>query len=133
MVNRPAASYLVAFMVILAGIGLTGNVIENPSATFKTFMLALIVIGVFYLLSQNFSAFSKKSSQKRERDAFRKAARQSQKRYKHLIQRKPTFNLSLGKPGNMTYLKRSPRRLRSTSHLKVIDGNKGKKKNRASS
>lgn len=130
--NKPVASYLVAFMVILAGIGLTGNLIQNPPGLLKTFLLFLIVIGVFYLLSQTFSASSKRNAHKRERDAFRKAARQSQRKYKHLVQRKQPFNLGLGKPNNMSSLKKSHRRLRSASHLKVIEGNKGKKKNRAS-
>lgn len=129
--NSQIASYFVAFMIILAGIGLTGNIISNPSGSLKTLLLVLIVVGVFYLISRNFSGFSNKNSMKKERDAYRKAAKQSQKKYKQQNPRKVSFTFKMSKSGSVQNTKRTPKR-RSSSHLRVIEGNKGKKKNRAS-
>lgn len=130
--NNQLASYFVAFMIILASIGLTGNIIANPSGSLKTFLIVLIVGGVFYLISRNFSNFSKENPKKREQDAFRKAAKHSQKKYKQQDPRKASYKFKMNKAGNLQNLKKAPKRTRSTSHLKVIEGNKGKKKNRAS-
>lgn len=130
--NNQLASYFIAFMIILASIGLTGNIIANPSGSLKTFLIVLIVGGVFYLISRNFSNFSKENPKKREQDAFRKAAKHSQKKYKQQDPRKASYKFKMNKAGNLQNLKKAPRRTRSTSHLKVIEGNKGKKKNRAS-
>ncbi|HZG71881.1 MAG TPA: hypothetical protein VEY51_10145, partial [Chondromyces sp.] len=66
---------------------------------------------------------TRKSQGKRENRAFIKAAKQSKKRLKD--RRKPSVS-SLSS-------KKKPFRKRSAAHLTVIEGKKGKKKNRASS
>ncbi|MDV2887638.1 hypothetical protein RYX45_20915, partial [Alkalihalophilus pseudofirmus] len=73
--------------------------------------------------------FSNSSPQKKEQRAFLKAAKQSKKR---LQQKSGESNVKSSSFGSISTLKKNKIKKKSPAHLTVIDGKKGKKKNRAS-
>lgn len=125
-------SYIVFGLIGLAVIGLLSKVIYNPAGFFKGIAIMLGVAAVVFLLVK---LLYKPSPAKREQRAFIKAAKKSAKRNQ---QKDPTpqnrMKLKPKKKSNLTSIK-SARRLRKKNErpqLTVIEGKKGKKKNRAS-
>lgn len=108
---------------VLALIGISGNLISNPSG-FLQGSAVIVVIGIaIYVILR---LMGKTSPQKTEQRAFIKAAKQSKRR----IKKKETKSTV---PGTLATLKKVARKkTKKTAHLTVIDGKKGKKKNRAS-
>ncbi|WP_077213944.1 SA1362 family protein [Bacillus dakarensis] len=126
MKNRTSL-YFVIGLVTLAIIGVASKFISDPLAFLQSIFVFLIIgVVIFYLVRR----FNGASPQKREQSAFRKAAKMSKKRYKQNDQRKPIHKKA--GTGNITTLKRTKHKSKSATHLTVIDGKKGKKKNRAS-
>lgn len=66
---------------------------------------------------------------KSEQNAFKKAARRSKKRFQQKDGRKPSVKTTNGNVSTFRKVKNKPK---STAHLTVIEGKKGKKKKRAS-
>lgn len=115
-------------LIFLAAIGMIGKLIEDPTQVLKS-IAAFLILGfvVFLIVRRLYTA--KAGPKNREQQAFRKAAKKSQKRFNRKTNpiNKKTSNSPLS---TIKKHKKSPRK--STSHLKVIEGKKGKKKNRAS-
>lgn len=89
-------------------------------------VMALIVIGIYFVVRK----FSNSSPQNKEQRAFLKAAKKSKKRLQH---KGGDSNVKSASVGTLTSLKKSNKtKKKSPAHLTVIDGKKGKKKNRAS-
>lgn len=115
--KKQPSLYIISSLIILSVIGVIGKFIDNPVKFLQGVVVTGIVIGIMFLLIRKLVLNKPGNS---EQKAFVKAARQSRKR--------------LAQKG----LDHSPRRpkplvarRRSTAHLTVIEGNKGKKKNRA--
>lgn len=108
---------------VLALIGVFGSLFSNPSG-FLQGIAVIVVIGVaIYVILR---LMGKTNPQKKEQRAFVKAAKQSKRR----LQKKDTKSTA---PGTLATLKKvAKRKTKKTAHLTVIDGKKGKKKNRAS-
>lgn len=126
MKNR-TSSFIVAGLIILALIGVSGMLVANPT----DFLQRLAVIGLFgaaiyFVVRLIFKA----NPQKKEQRAFIKAARQSKKRLQKKAGDPPTRTSSLGTIASMKKSAKSKKK--TPAHLTVIDGKKGKKKNRAS-
>jgi ABC-type nickel/cobalt efflux system permease component RcnA len=107
---------------VLALIGVAGMIFSNPSG-FLQGIAVIVVIGIaIYVILR---LVGKSNPQKKEQRAFVKAAKKSKRR----LQKKDTKST----PGTLATLKKvAKRKTKKTAHLTVIDGKKGKKKNRAS-
>lgn len=112
-------------IVVLAVIGFISMLINNPMALLTSLVITATVVG-FFLLIFHLIAGSRNSLQRQntnkgsgERRAYMKAAKYSQRKYgkKQPVRKQDKF-------------KRTIRR-RNASHLTVIEGKKGKKKDRA--
>lgn len=103
----------------LACFGLISQLFTNTAQFFKTILYVIgFSVVVFFLIRMIFFRNSARSSDMRK---YKQAVKQSQLKYKHRSQSKPTF-------------KRTQRHRpikRRASHLRVIDGHKSKNKNRA--
>ncbi len=110
-------------LILLAGIGIIGSLIDNPAGFIQRIAIVALISFVLYLI---FRRFTGAGPGKKEQRAFLKAARESRKRNGHK-------NDSAGRNvvhGSLASL-RKPKK-KATAHLTVIEGKKGKKKNRAS-
>jgi predicted lipid-binding transport protein (Tim44 family) len=125
--NRTFVYVVVGGLIILALIGLVGTFTANPAGFIQRIaVIALIGITVYFLVRK----FSKSSPQKKEQRAFLKAAKKSKKR---LQQKSGDTTVKTSSLGTLASLKKSNKtKKKSPAHLTVIDGKKGKKKNRAS-
>jgi predicted lipid-binding transport protein (Tim44 family) len=125
--NRTFVYVVVGGLIILALIGLVGTFIANPAGFIQRIaVIALIGITAYFLVRK----FSKSSPQKKEQRAFLKAAKKSKKR---LQQKSGDTTVKTSSLGTLASLKKSNKtKKKSPAHLTVIDGKKGKKKNRAS-
>ncbi|XJZ26190.1 SA1362 family protein [Bacillota bacterium Lsc_1132] len=126
MKNR-TSSLIVAGLIILALIGITGIFMANPTSFLQRIaVMGLFGAAIYFVVRLIFKA----NPQKKEQRAFLKAARQSKKRLKKRAGDPPLRNSS---PGTLTPLKKSAKAKKKTpAHLTVINGKKSKKKNRAS-
>ena len=126
MKNR-TSNLLVAGLLILALIGITDLLIENPIGFLqKIAVMGFIVAAIYFVVRLIFKA----NPQKKEQRAFLKAARQSKKRLQKRGGEPPMRNPL---PGTLSPLKKASKMKKKTpAHLTVIDGKKSKKKNRAS-
>jgi predicted lipid-binding transport protein (Tim44 family) len=124
--NR-TSTIIVGVLIILALLGLYGSFSANPAGFIQSIaVIALIGLAIFFLVRK----FSTSSPQKKEQRAFLKAAKKSKKRLQHKSGEAPVKTSSLG---TLTSIKKSNKtKKKSPAHLTVIDGKKGKKKNRAS-
>ena len=125
MKNRTSV-LIVGGLVILALVGLFSSFTANPAGFIqKIAIMALIGFAIFFLVRK----FSNSSPQKKEQRAFVKAAKQSKKR---LQQKSGDSNSKGSSLGPISTLKKNKTKRKPPAHLTVIDGKKGKKKNRAS-
>lgn len=112
------AKILTSFILVLGIIGLAVTVISQPFRLVRFLLISAIIIGIFFLVMRNFGLPNQ--SMRKEQRAFIKAARQSKKRIKR------------GQKKVDSKKKQAVRkRYTSSTHLTVIEGKKGKKKNRA--
>ncbi|MGF9963117.1 SA1362 family protein [Bacillus rhizoplanae] len=129
-------SFMFALFVVIVGLAvfsLVAFTIENPMGVVKNLAIMLIVAGVFYLLYKMLTSSS--GSANNSQSSYKRAAKQSNRKYGKQNVTPLSKNLSKksasdakGKKGNASFL----RRKRKQSHLTVIEGKKGKKKDRAS-
>lgn len=125
MKNR-TSYYIVMGLIALGAIGIVSQLINDPGSFLKTIAVMAIVIAVIYFLFTRFYQATP-SSHKHEQQAFKKAAKKSKKRFK-----KKEQGPSVSKRSSLGSLSAARKKKRDTSHLTVIEGKKGKKKNRAS-
>nr|WP_295975545.1 SA1362 family protein [uncultured Bacillus sp.] len=124
MKNR-VLTYVVVGLIIFAVIGAFSNLISNPIAILKGLAIMAVITAVIYFFVIR---FYKPNPEKREQRAFVKAAKRSTKRLKA---NKP---IAKTKHHSVTSFKKLKIRRKSDANpnLTVIEGRKGKKKNRAS-
>lgn len=128
MKNR-ISTYIISGLVILAIIGLLSKLMNDPVDFIKGIAVMLIVLAVIFFVFQRMYT---PSPAKREQQAFVKAAKRSVKRNQlketgqQFPKKKKSSNLT---PIKKTKMKKKPQH---TPQLTVIEGRKGKKKNRAS-
>ncbi|MFI8707365.1 SA1362 family protein [Bacillus sp. NPDC077411] len=129
-------SFMFALFVVIVGLAIFNLVsftIEDPMGVVKNIAIMLIVVGVFYLLYKMLTSSS--SSATNSQSSYKRAAKQSNRKYGKQNVTPLSNNLlkknasdPKGKKVNTSFLKRK----RKQSHLTVIEGKKGKKKDRAS-
>ncbi|WP_246234459.1 SA1362 family protein [Bacillus aquiflavi] len=118
MKNRTSI-YIVYSLIILGAIGIISTFIYNPTGFIQSIFITVIVIGIIYFLVKNITG---NKENRKEQQAFLNAARKSAKRLK---QKKEPRNQAMSPKRPIAVRKKS------AAHLTVIEGKKGKKKNRA--
>jgi ABC-type nickel/cobalt efflux system permease component RcnA len=121
------SSVIVGVLIILALLGIYSAITTNPSSLLRNMaIIALIGIGIYFVVRK----ISNSSPQRKEQQAFLKAAKKSKKRLHH---KSGDPGVKTSSVGPLSTLKKSSKtKKKSPAHLTVIDGKKGKKKNRAS-
>lgn len=125
--KNPTSSVIVGGLIILALVGIFSSITSNPIIFLKgAAVIALTSVIIYFVVRK----FSNSSPQRKEQRAFLKAAKKSKKR----LQQKSGDSIAKSASfGNLTTLKKDNKtKKKSPAHLTVIDGKKGKKKNRAS-
>ncbi|MBP0724429.1 hypothetical protein J5Y03_04410 [Bacillus sp. RG28] len=131
--NRRMFSSISYIIIALALFGLFSSLIENPMKFLQRGLLFGLVLLVLYLF---YRMFTTSTTTRSDHDAYRRAAKKTVKKYttksnslkKPLIKNSKAKSMSK-KPVSTPLLKKKSK---DTSHLTVIEGEKGKKKNRAS-
>lgn len=123
-------SYII---IALALFGLFSSLFQNPMQFLQRALLFGLVLLVLYLF---YRMFTTSTSNRSQQDAYRRAAKKTIKKYntnKSSSLKRPLINKSKTKSMNKKPVS-SPllkKKIKDTSHLTVIEGEKGKKKNRA--
>ncbi|WP_235851944.1 SA1362 family protein [Niallia nealsonii] len=117
---------VISFVILFASIGLVSRLITDPIGFVKNIAVLLVVGVLIWFIAQR---LYKSSPQKKEQKAFIKAAKKSKKRlnFKEKSSNKPASLKS-----NSSLKAKKFKRSTTSAHLTVIEGKKGKKKNRAS-
>lgn len=117
---------ILIMLLSLAGFFLAMELFQNPGGLFKSLLIIVGAATVFYLVFRFF--IQDRIGGGRSDARYSKAVKQSKKKYPAA---KPKTNVTplIGKDSNR--VKSSAQKRKSSSHLTVIEGKKGKKKNRA--
>ncbi|WP_442852706.1 SA1362 family protein [Bacillus sp. J33] len=117
--------YIISGLVILAALGVAVSLISDPAGFLQRIAVIVIIGAAIYFL---FQRFNRSNPSKREQRAFIRAAKKSKKRFNH--KEAGSTNSRKASMGSLTSIKKPKKK--SSPHLTVIEGKKGKKKNRAS-
>jgi hypothetical protein len=117
---------LVGSIIVLGIIGIISAFTGNPIGFLKNIAVFAMVGLAFYFV---FRLIRRSNPKNKEQQAFIKAAKKSKKRLQTKGGEQTAKSTSFG---SLTTLKKSKTKKKSPVHLTVIDGKKGKKKNRAS-
>lgn len=115
---------IIVIIILLAIIGIGINFTDF----LQEIMTTLIIVGIIYF-GYKWYVRSNKSNRSNDRQAYSKAAKQSRKKYAS----KSTIDLTQKKSNSQhNFSSKKKRKTSSTSHLTVIQGEKGNKKDKAS-
>lgn len=115
---------LVGSVIVLGIIGIIGAFAGDPFGFLENLLVfALVGLAIYFV----FRLIRRSNPRNKEQQAFIKAAKKSKKRLQSKGAEQSAKSTSLG---SLTSLKKTKKK--SPVHLTVIDGKKGKKKNRAS-
>jgi hypothetical protein len=119
LLRRGAIHPLVGIILFFGVFGFIYAIFEQPTALFrKAMFIALMIAGIYVIYHFVFRRRINK-----DHIAYLKAVRQSKKLHPQAVRKQKTKSTNLK-------MKRLPRK--RATHLTVIEGKKGKKKNRAS-
>ncbi len=125
MLIRPV-TLIVYSLIVLGIIGIGSKLFADPIGALKGLLIFAIVAGVIVFVIKR---LTKNQPDKRDQKAYSKAVRNSKKRLKQRENEKKTNTVA------SFSLAQKARKLKnknkSDTHLTVIEGKKGKKKNRA--
>ncbi|GGI11290.1 SA1362 family protein [Gottfriedia solisilvae] len=118
-------------MIALALFGLIAELINNPAKLLQRILFIGLILLVLYFI---YRVFTSSNSQRSQQDSYRKAAKQTVKKYntQKTSSVKKSFNKSKPTSRKSTSSPLLRKRNKDSSHLTVIEGEKGKKKDRAS-
>ncbi|WP_438824077.1 SA1362 family protein [Bacillus sp. JJ1503] len=117
---------IISGLVLLAVLGITTSMITDPAGFLRRIAVILLVGAIVFYI---FQRFNRASPKKQEQRAFIRAAKKSKKRF-HKPDAGKGSSSRKANSGSLTSIKRT--RKKSSTHLTVIEGKKGKKKDRAS-
>lgn len=133
MLRRSNIHPIVLVIIGLAGIGLLYRLVVNPLGLIKEIFIAAVVLGIIFAIYK-YVMQKRTGSNGRTNAKYRKAAQQSRKRLYSETSNHLTTKVR-GSSQKRPSSKKPLRTLQSTKkkdhNFKVIEGNKGKKKNRA--
>ncbi|WNS74195.1 SA1362 family protein [Bacillus sp. DTU_2020_1000418_1_SI_GHA_SEK_038] len=116
---------VISGLILLAVLGVSTSLIANPAGFLRRIAVILLVGAIVFYI---FQRFYRASPKKQEQRAFIRAAKKSKRRFHQPDAGKG--NSRKASSGSLTSIKRT--RKKSSTHLTVIEGKKGKKKDRAS-
>ncbi|MBU8879349.1 hypothetical protein BGM26_10175 [Bacillus sp. FJAT-29790] len=122
MKNR-ISLFIISGLILLAVLGITASMISDPAGFLRRIAVILLVGAVVFYIARR---FYKASPGKQEHRAFIRAAKKSKKRFH---KETGTGNNRKSNSGSLSSLKKVKKK--SSTHLTVIEGKKGKKKDRA--
>lgn len=123
MKNR-ISTFFVVCLIALAALGIVSLLVSNPSGLLLNFAIMIATGAVIFFLVKRFYL---PSPEKREQRAFVRAAKRSLKRKQQKESGKQTRKSNVS---NITSIR--ARKKQTNNHLTVIEGKKGKRKNRVS-
>jgi len=118
------STFIVVCLIALAALGIVSLLVSNPSGLLLNFAIMIATGAVIFFLVKRFYL---PSPEKREQRAFVKAAKRSLKRKQQKESGKQTRKSNVS---NITSIR--ARKKQTNNHLTVIEGKKGKRKNRVS-
>lgn len=118
------STFFVVCLIALAALGMVSLLVSNPSGLLLKFAIMIVTGAVIFFLVKRFYL---PSPEKREQRAFVKAAKRSLKRKQQKESGKQTRKSNVS---NITSIR--ARKKQTNNHLTVIEGRKGKRKNRVS-
>ena len=118
------STFIVVCLIALAALGMVSLLVSNPSGLLLKFAIMIATGAVIFFLVKRFYL---PSPEKREQRAFVKAAKRSLKRKQQKESGKQTRKTNVS---NITSIR--ARKKQTNNHLTVIEGKKGKRKNRVS-
>ncbi len=118
------STFFVVCLIALAALGMVSLLVSNPSGLLLKFAIMIATGAVIFFLVKRFYL---PSPEKREQRAFVKAAKRSLKRKQQKESGKQTRKSNVS---NITSIR--ARKKQTNNHLTVIEGKKGKRKNRVS-
>lgn len=121
LLRRGSIHPLVGITLFFGVFGLVYTIFEQPTALFRSVMFIVLVIAAIYV----FYHFVYKRRINKDHIAYLKAVRQSKKLHPQAVRKQKAKSTA-------PKMKRLPKKRTATTHLTVIEGKKGKKKNRAS-
>lgn len=129
--NRRTSNMFVGIIVALGAIGLVYTLFTNPSRIFTQLGMIVLTVGIIFLL---YKLYMRRRKGGREQTAYLRAAKRSKRRFNEKKQQKPSIARIDSK--KVTAAPKKPfttvqKKNRSSANLTVIEGKKGKKKNRA--
>lgn len=133
MLRRPTIHPIVLLIIGLAGIGLVYRLVVNPFALLKEVFIAAVVVGIIFAIYK-YVMQKRVGGNTRAEAKYRKAAQQSKKRLYNETSNHLTTKVrgsSQKHPNNKKPLRTMAATRRKDHNFTVIEGNKGKKKNRA--
>ncbi|OAH55996.1 MULTISPECIES: SA1362 family protein [Bacillaceae] len=116
-----------SIIVALAAIGLVSMMITSPGQLLQQLMFAIVSVAIVIFLFRLF--MRKRMGGNTEQRAYSKAVKQSKKKH-HIPKTKYAPPRASSLSAKMT---KKPIRRKNPSHLTLIEGNKGKRRTRASS
>ena len=118
------STFFVVCLIALAALGIVSLLVSNPSGLLLKFAIMIATGAVIFFLVKRFYL---PSPEKREQRAFVRAAKKSLKRKQQKESGKQTRKSNVS---NITSIR--ARKKQTNNHLTVIEGKKGKRKNRVS-
>ena len=118
--RRGAIHPLVGITLFFGVLGLMYAIFEQPTALLRKVMFIALMIAAIYV----FYHFVYKRRANKDHIAYLKAVRQSKKLHSQAVRKQKTKSIN-------PKMKRLSKKRTTTAHLTVIEGKKGKKKNRA--
>lgn len=132
--RRSTIHPIVLVIIGLAGIGLLYRLVVNPVGLIKEVFIAVVVVGIIFAIYKFVMQKQIGSSNSRANAKYRKAAQQSKKRLFNETSNHLTTKVrgsSQKHPNSKKPLRTLQTAKRRDHNFTVIEGNKGKKKNRA--
>ena len=118
------STFFVVCLIALAALGIVSLLVSNPSGLLLNFAIMIATGAVIFFLVKRFYL---PSPEKREQRAFVRAAKRSLKRKQQKESGKQARKSNVS---NITSIR--ARKKQTNNHLTVIEGKKGKRKNRVS-
>ena len=133
LLNRQQVKSIIMVILLLGVLGFLNTLFTQPLELLKQFVYIALFIGIFYFLVR---MFSRRRMGGKGNSAYMNAVKQSNKRFNNDSERKKNHLKGLAtKKHSIQSTKKTSRstvqKKKNHNHLTVIEGKKGKKKNRA--
>ncbi|MDF0727325.1 SA1362 family protein [Cytobacillus sp. S13-E01] len=132
--NRRGTNIVIPILIVLGAIGILSTLIMEPGQLLKRLGFIALFAVLFFLI---YKMYLRRRTGGKEQSAYLRAAKQSAKRFNEQGHKKSQIIGTVNKRANLTSVKKptqangQKKKKAISSHLTVIEGKKGKKKNRA--